>query len=378
MDFLIILARRKRLLVALPLLLTVCGAVIAFVLPAIYKSTVRILPPQQSQSTATAVLAQLGSVAGISTGGMKNPSDMYVGMLKSRTVADNLIKKFKLNEAFEVDSIEKARKELAGKTSISASKDGFISIDFEDTDKKRAPVIANAYVTELTELTKKIAVTEAGQRRLFYERQLETVKNNLSKAEAALKEGLDNRGVVSVDVQSGALLATIGKLRAQVSAKEIELESMRAFVTTNNRDYKRVEEELSSTRAELRRLENGRNAGDSAPVSPRASEGGLESIKLLRDVKYYQMLYDLLAKQYEIARLDEAKDPGLVQILDPAIEPERKIKPSRVMIILMSAFAGLILAVIWAVVSEKWRSRLSTEEGAAKWRSLRAALTSRA
>lgn len=378
MDFLIVLAARKRLLVVLPLLLAICGAVIALLIPETFKSTVRILPPQQSQSTATAVLAQLGSVAGLATGGMKNPTDTYIGMLKSRTIADNLIAKYKLNEAFDADSMEKTRKVLADKTAISASKDGFITIDFMDTDKKRAPIIANAYVAELTELTKKIAVTEAGQRRLFYERQLEIAKNNLSTAEAALKDGLDTRGVVSVDVQSGALLTTIGKLRAQASAKEIELESMRAFVTTNNRDYKRVEEELNSTRAELRKLENGRNAGDDSPAAPRTSERGLESIKLLRDVKYYQMLYDLLAKQFEIARLDEAKDPGLVQVLDPAIEPERKIKPSRALIVLVFAMAGFALAVMWAVVSQKWRMRMSSDEGAAKWHLLRTALTGRA
>lgn len=376
MDFLIVLAVRKRLLVALPLLFAACGAVIAFLLPPVYKSGVRLLPPQQAQSAAGAVLAQLGSVAGIAGGGPKNPADVYVGMLKSRTVADALIAKYKLQDAFDVESMEKARLKLAELSSISAAKDGFITIEFQDTDKKRAAAVANAYVVELAELTKKVAVTEAGQRRLFYERQLEIARDNLAKSEVALKEGLDTRGVVSVDVESGALITTIGRLRAQASAKEIELESMRAFVTSSNHEYQRVEGELRSIRGELRKLENGRG-GNEAAGAPREKESGLESIKLLRNVKYYQMLYDLLAKQYEVARLDEAKDPGLVQVLDPAIEAERKFKPQRSLIILMFAFAGLALAVAWAFISEKWRAVMGTKAGALRWRAFQAALSKR-
>lgn len=376
-DALIVLAKHKKRLLIGPLLAAALSAGISMALPNEYEASTKLLPPQQGQSSAAAMLSQLGGIAGLAGGasGFKNTTDLYIGMLKSRTVADKLVAKFDLKKVYRTDSLELARGALEKNTMISTGKDGLISIKVESKDKALAAALANAYVGELMQLTKTLAVTEASQRRVFYEQQLEQAKNNLAKVEGELKGSLDRRGVVSVDAESRALLETVGRLRAQASAKEIQLNSMAAFVTRDNPQYKQVQEDLASLRAELSKLENGRGTDESESRSSAAgSRGGLENTKLLRDVKYNQMLYELLAKQYEVARLDEAKDPSILQVLDPAVEPERKSKPRRSFIVALSTGIAFLLAVASVFVTESQRRFMRSEQGMVQWRELKSAL----
>jgi len=374
-PLLLILAKRKKLVFGLPLFAMVVAAGISMVLPPTFTANTKLLPPQQAQSGAAALLSQLGGMAGAVAGsaGLKNPSELYVGMLKSRSIADKLIQRFDLKKVYGTELQDRARKELADNTVITSSKDGLISIEVEDKDKVQVAKLANAYVEELLKLTKVLAVTEAAQRRLFFERQLELSKNNLADAEIALKRALDTRGVVSVDSESRAMVETMGRLRAQISAKEIELNSMDAFVTTSNPAYRRAQEELNSLRAELARLENGRPSADTGPASAE-KQSGLENIKILRDVKYHQMLYELLAKQYEAARLDEAKDSSLIQVLDPAVEPERRTRPKRAIIVLMTGVFTFVIAMLLAMMAEFRAVALRDPVSAAKWKELKQSL----
>jgi tyrosine-protein kinase Etk/Wzc len=368
---LIVLARHKKKLLGAPLASALAGAVIAFLLPNVYQATAKLLPPQQQQSSAAALLSQLGGVAGAVAGGagIKSPNDIYIGMLRSRTVADAIIAKYDLKKVYGFSSQERIRNKLEENTAVASGKDGLITITVADENKALVAKLANSYVDELVRLTNTLAVTEASQRRVFYERQLDRAKDNLASAEQALKSALDTHGVVSVDVESRAMLENIVRLRAGISAKQIELSSMNAFLTSANPEYHRVQEELSSLRAELSKLENGRVGADEN-TSPQKS-AGLENIKLIRNVKYNQMLYELLAKQYEVARLDEAKDGLVVQVLDSAIEPERKSSPRRVLIAVVFAMAGLFLTLLWIFAVEAKRSLVRLPGGAAKWDELR-------
>jgi len=377
LDLLITLLKRKKAI----LLTTVAGAAlsvgVSLVLPNVYQASATLLPPQQQQSGAAAMLSQLSGLAGAAGGvpGIKNPSDLYIGMLKSRTIADHIVNRFNLKKVYEVDSQELARSRLAASTDITSGKDGLIVIQVEDRDQKLVADLANAYTGELLDLTKVLAVTEAGQRRVFYERQLSGAKDSLAKAEAALKGNLDTQGVISVETEGKAVLETVARLRAQVSAKEIELNSMRPFVTPTHPDFRRTEEELASLRQELANLQNGRRDGQAAGNADSAQ--GLENFQHLRDLKYYQTLYELLAKQYEIARLDEAKNPGVVQVLDPAVQPERKFKPKRSLIVIGSTLAAFVLACIWAMVSEIARRAARAPETGAQYAQLRKLLSLR-
>lgn len=368
-DLLIVLAKHKRLLFWFPLAISVLALAISFALPPVFHATTKMLPPQQSQSGAAALLSQLGGAASLVAGaaGIKDPTDVYIAMLKSRTVAESLVKRFSLHKVYDYKSPEKVRRELEERTSINADKDGLVSITVEDLDGKRAAEIANAYVDELGKLTKVLAVTQAAQRRLFFERQLELAKDKLASAEGALKGSLTEHGVSSVDAESRAMLETNARLRAQISAKEIQIGAMTAFVTAQNVDFRRANEELQSLKAELDRLENGRPGVAKAA----GAEDAFDSIKMLRDVKYRQMLYELLAKQYEMARLEEANDSSIIQVLDPATEPERKFKPKRALIAIISGLAALVLAAIYAFVREGWAASTGTRDRE-KWTQLRA------
>ena len=372
-DVMIILAKRKKLLICAPLVAAVLAVAVSFALPNVYMATTKLLPPQQAQSGASALLAQLGGAAGLAGGlaGVKTPSDIYTGMLMSRTIADKLVARFDLKKHYDTPSPEKARRQLAESTVILAGKDGMISISFEDKDRALVALLANGYVDELKLLTKTLAVTESSQRRMFFERQLEQAKDNLAKVEVSLKGAMESGGVISVDSESAALLQTAARLKAQVSAKEIQLGSMRAFVTEENPEYRRAVEELGSLRNELAKLEGGRGV----PVAPSGNKlAGLDNIQLMRDLKYYQMLYELLAKQYEVARLEEAKDASLIQVLDPAVEPEFRSKPKRALIVLFVTFLAFFAALIWTVFSGIRTRSMSVPEDAARWNELQSHL----
>lgn len=375
-GLLIVLAKRKKLILGAPLAAAAVSLAVSLVLPNIYKATTRMLPPQQAQSGAAAILSQLGGAAGLAAGlgGIKNPGDLYVGMLKSRTVADRLIDKFDLKKVYDVKFADQARQKLEDNTLVASGKDGLITIEVEDKDPKRVAALANAYVGELERLTSTLAVTEAAQRRLFFQKELELAKNNLAAAETALKSGLDSNGVISVDVESRAIVETVGRLRAQISAKEIELNSQRAFLTDGNPTLQRIQEQLTSLRNELSKLENGRNPATAGDGQAPVNQSGLKNIKLLRDVKYYQMLYELLAKQYEVARLDEAKDPAVIQILDKAIEPERKFKPKRALVVILSTLFVLFCSIAWAFIDEAKHRMLRYPDTATQWMTLKSYL----
>lgn len=351
LALLVALAAHKKFILITTLTVALIAVGLTLLMPNVYRASAKLLPPQQAQSGAMGLLSQLGGAAGMasSIAGIKSPNDLYVGMLRSRTVADQLLAKHELMKFYETNSAEKARLNLAADTAVSSGKDGLISISVDSTDKKLAAALANSYVATLIKLTGVLAVTEASQRRLFYERQLEESKDKLALAEVTLKKSLNTSGVISVDSDSRAIVETVARIRAQVSAKEIELGAMRAFLTPGNPEYRRTQEELGSLRSELSRLENGRPDSPAQAGSPQV---GLGNIKILRDVKYYQMLYELLAKQYEVARLDEARDSSVIQVLDAAIEPEFKVKPGRAVMVLLAAVLAFFVACLLAVLFE--------------------------
>lgn len=373
-EILIVLARRKKVILGAALAAACISSAVSMKVPNVYDASVKLLPPQQAQSSASMLLSQLGGLAGVAgaAGALKNPADIYVAMLKSRTVADRMVDRFSLQTHYGTQSREKTRERLDANTSIVAGKDGLITVQVEDENQKSVAPLANGYVDELLRLTKTLAVTEASQRRLFFEQELERAKNNLVRSEVALKHAIDEHGVISVDTEGRGQLQTIARLRAAITEKEIVLNSMKAFVTVNNPEYRRTEESLSSLRSELSRLENGNHhAGSDDSSVDGDSSKGIKNIQLLRDVKYYETLYELLAKQYEAARLDEAKDSSVIQVLDPATTPERRSKPKRALIVLMSTILTGIVTVIVVFLLEA-KSRWLLSPGASeKWNELK-------
>jgi uncharacterized protein involved in exopolysaccharide biosynthesis len=329
---------------------------VSLLLANVYTGVAKVLPPQQNQSTAAMLLGQLGGLAGIAGGslGLKNPSDLYVGMLKSRTIADRLIERFDLQRAYECDTMVETRKALADSSNIAAGKDGLITIEVDDEDPKRAAAIANAYVEELDKLTQTLAITEAAQRRLFFERQLQQAKEGLAEAEVALKVTQEKTGLIKLDDQGKAIIEAVATLRAQISAKEVEVRSMRTFATEQNPEYMRSQQQLAALRAELMKLERAQISGGGDILLPtgKVPEAGLEYVRKYRDVKYHEAIFELLAKQFELAKIDEAKEVAIIQVVDQALAPDRKSKPKRALIVIIATFVAGLIAVVSAFAKE--------------------------
>lgn len=371
LDLLLVLAKHKKLILGLPLTAALLAAGISLLMPNIYTATARILPPQQGQSTAAAMLGQLSALAGAagSSLSIKNPNDLYVGMLKSRSVADNLIARYKLQARFEKETLDDTRKALEQITRISAGKDGIIAIEVDDEDPKFAAELANAYVDELHRLTQRLAVTEAAQRRLFFERQLQQTKDSLTQAEVELKKVQQATGVVQLDAQGKAAIEAVAALRAQIAAKEVELAAVRTFATEQNPDYQRLTQELAGLRGQLARFERGGETS-ALPSAGRLTEAGLDYVRKLREVKYQETMFELLARQFETAKLDEARNASLIQVLDKAVPPERKSKPKRSLIVIVTALATGLVAVILAFLRESRARALQDPVQAERYRAL--------
>jgi uncharacterized protein involved in exopolysaccharide biosynthesis len=352
LDLLIVLAKHKRLVLGMPLSAAIVAVVVTLLMPNIYTGTTRILPPQQSQSSATALLAQFGALMGGGGGAsplaLRNPNDLYVGMLKSRTIADGLISRFELQKLYDEDTMVETRKELAKKTTIGSGKDGIITIEFEDEDPKRAAAVANAYVEELYKLTTSVAVTEASQRRLFFETQLKQTRDQLAQAEFGLRQAIDKGGLAGVDVQSRAILEPSAQLRAQIALREVQLGAIRIFATDQHPDIERLRHEIASMKRELSKLEGG----DAEAKPANATSAGFENLRRFKDFKFLERLTELLTQQFEAAKIDEAKDISIVQVLDKAVEPDKKSKPKRTLITAATAIVGGFVAVFWAFIAE--------------------------
>lgn len=352
------LAQRKALITKITATAAVLGIGLALLLPVRYTAVCRIMPPQQTQSSASFLLSQMqpgGEALAALTGdglGLKNPNDLYIGMLKSRPIADAIIHDFGLDRIYRSPDMSEARNRLAGYTHIESEKSGLVAITVTDRDKFRAAAMANAYTSQLRVLTQNLALTEASQRRLFYEQQLVQAGKALVSAEAAFQQVQQSRGLVSLNGQSAAMIESLAVLRAQISAKQVQLEALRSYSTERNPEVALARQELASMQAEEARLEHRNRATEAGDLGLGDIPGvGREYLTAEHELAYRQTLYDLLVKQYDAARLDEGKEAAIIQVIEPAIAPDRKSSPKRVLIVIVASFLGWFAACFYVLAA---------------------------
>jgi tyrosine-protein kinase Etk/Wzc len=355
LDLVIVLAKHGKFIVLFVAAAAAISVLVSLVLPFRYTAKTGLMPPQQEQSTTAALLGQLSPLmnlaGGPSMGG--NSSELFMAMLKSRTVADNLINQFSLRSVYGLKRDTDAREQLESLTEISAGKEGVITISVTDRDATRAAALANAYVEGLRKLTENLAVTEAGRRRLFFEREMETAKEELVKADQSLRQTQEKSGILQIDSQARVMLESAAALRAEVAAKEVQIESMRSYATPENPDLVRAHNELTALRSQVVQALTGQ--GDTLPTDiavRKIPQAGQEYIGKLREVKYRETLLEMMTKQYELARIDEAKESSLVQVLDAAVPPEVRSFPHRSIIVLAGTFVALFAACLLAFIFE--------------------------
>ncbi|MFZ2991065.1 Wzz/FepE/Etk N-terminal domain-containing protein [Ideonella sp.] len=343
------LSAHARLLVLLPLLVGALAVAATFLVKPKFQSTVRMLPPQQAQSTASALVGSLGGLAGLAGGagavgalaGLKNPSDQWIGILGSRTISDALIKQYKLQDRYALEFLYETRDELKDRSSIQVGKDGLISIDVLDEDPAFAAQLANAYVEQLRTMTKDLAVSEAAQRRVFFEQQLKLARNGLVKADGDLQSAGVNEGVIKSVPE--ATVGALAELRARAAASEIRISVLRGSLTDESAEMRAALREQSELSAQVARLEKS---------GPSGLTGKAEQyINSVRNVKYYETLFEIMARQYELARADEARDGALIQVIDEAVPAERKATPKRGLIGAVAAALAFVLTVFGVLLS---------------------------
>ena len=363
LELVLVLARRWVLIAVVFLVAAVIGVGIALLLPVRYTAEVTILPPQQQSSSLSSALASqfggLGSMAALAGGGLglKSQNDMYVSMLKSRIVEDALIKRFDLMTEYQRRYLSETRKVFEKRATVEGGlKDSLIHISFEDSSPKRAAEIANAYVDQFRVLSQHLAITEAAQRQLFLEQQVVQTKGQLTDAEEAMKQTQQKTGLIELDSQARALIESAAYLRAQIGAKQVQIEGMRSYATDQNAGVKQAEQELASMRTQMEKLTGSKDTDGMIVPKGQVTEAGLEYVRKMRDVKYYETEYALLSRQLELARLDEAKEGAMIQVVDPAYPPDKRSFPKRTLIVLISAAAGLCIGMLIALIQARFES----------------------
>jgi uncharacterized protein involved in exopolysaccharide biosynthesis len=365
LELLLVLAREKKPIVLGTLGAAVLAAIVVFIVPKSYTATATILPPQQNQSVLSAMLGQMAGAQTLDLRdlGLKNPSDVFVAMLKSRTVEDALVNRFDLRKVYNVKRYEDARKILEKRSEIDPEKEGLISIQVTDHEARRAADMANAWVEELRALNLNLALTEAAQRRVFFEQKLAAEGVSLTDAEVALRKLEQKTGLIQPDAQTRALIGAVADVRAQIAAKQVQLQAMRLYGTENNPDVKRAQRELAELQSQFTRLSQTEGSSSAASEGSlevptgRVAQASFEYLRLARELKYHESLYDFLSRQLEAARIDESKNAVLVQVVDRAVEPEKKSGPKRLLIVAVTAILAFVLICLAILVREAVRRK---------------------
>ena len=363
------LGEEKKFIAGLTVFVTAVSTVVALFMTPIFSAKTVIMPPQQQQSSAASALASLGALAGIAGGaaGIKSPDEMYIAFTQSNSFQNEIIKRFDLISRYEQKTLTDTRLHLLSTVKVTSDKkSGLITIEAEDRDPEFAANLANAYVVELRRLLDRLAVTDAQQRRVFFQGQIEKVKSSLAKAEASFLEAKERSGmkVTAVIAESGVRASA--EMRGQIAAREVQLRALSQFATALNPDVQKLTSELAALRAQLDGLEKG---------SGKLVAGGVQeqALSAYRDMKVQEAVLEALIKQFELARVDESKEGPLIQVVDNATAPEKKTKPKRSLIVLASAFAGLFVSILLAILRRSLREMQKTPESEAKWRQLKAA-----
>ena len=356
LDLLQTIVDNLRLLVLGPIAMGITGFGIAFLIPPTYTAKTQFIPPQQQQSAAASMLASLGNLGGLAgaVGGIKNPADQYLAYMKSVTLQDTLIDRFKLLKRYEAKTKTEARLELRENVRTASGKDGLISVEVDDKDPNFAAELANAHVEELGKLLTKLATTEAQQRRLFFEKQLKQAKDKLVHSEIALKATGVSGSVLKSNPASA--VASVAVLQAAVTSQEVKLGAMRGYMTETAPDFKQALNELTNLKIQL-----GKQEKDTPATGGKDTSQG-DYITKYREFKYHETLFELFSKQFELAKVDEAREGATIQVLDIAEPPEKKSKPNKAFIAIVSAIVSNFILIFYVFSKKSYLNASKNQE----------------
>lgn len=372
LDIFNILWRRRGLIFLLTFLFGAAATTYAFLAPFVYRAECRVLPPGSGRGGG--LMAQLGGFASMfGVSGTSSSGQMLVGIIKGDGVVDAIIDKFNLMEEYKQEIRLNARKAVLGNLEAEEdAKSGIVSIAFLDENPQKAADIANEFVRQLQVKLSEIAARDAQEKREFFEGQLRQAQQQLIEAENAMMKYQQNSGVLALGSQTASLLGSIASIRSQIAAKNVEISSLSSYARKDNPRLKLAQSQLEAMTRELHRLEEEQRrterrqgrmlSGDILSSLGNVPELSVEYMRYERDLRFANVKYDAMLRQYENAKLSEASDFSTVQIVDPATPPDWKFKPKRGQIMVIGTMLGFALGVFWAFISENLRASRASRE----------------
>jgi len=356
LERLLPLVRHWRLLVVAPLLIGTAVLGLAFTIKPTFTARTTLLPPTQTQTPASAALSNIsGAAAGLAGGALaiRTVADQYVALMQSERVQDRIIDQFNLMEVYEAEYRSLARHALSRTVRFNVGrKDGIITIEVDDRSPQRAAEIANLHVEELRKLAALIAVNEAQARRALFESQMKETLQRLASAQQALQSSGFNSRVLRTEPRIAA--ESYARLKAEVTAAEVRLQAARQTLADTSPEVLQQASALAVLKRQLAEAEAAMSAGP-----------GSDYVSRYREFKYQETLLDLFSRQFELARLDEARQGGLIHVIDVAGVPDRKSKPRRAVMAVSATLISFGLLVVLLLVRDSWR-RASTRPGSAE------------
>lgn len=331
--------------------------------PNIYTANATLLSPQKDSGGASALLASMGGGLSGLTGGLGGAADLYLGILRSRSVADSVIKRLDLNIEFGSNNADANRTTLQNLVRFQAGKDGIIAITADHKNPARAAQLANAFVDELQKKSRQLNLTKASTERSFLEKRLGVVKHDLQIAEEEMKSFQEKNKTIKADDQIKVAIEGIAKLRAEIVAKEVQLAALRFSMTDESSEVSTLLVGISRLKKQLGSMSGNDAGGGVIPSVGNAPSIGMEYVRRLREFKTQEALFEQLTKQYELAKISEARDSSALQLLDEAVTPLRKSKPKRSQIVILSTVTAFLCSLFLVFIRE-YLAKLSPEDSA--------------
>jgi uncharacterized protein involved in exopolysaccharide biosynthesis len=361
----------------------IISTLVALLIPKTYTSTAQLMPPDTQSSSGIAMMAAMAAKAGGGLGsmagdllGVKSSGALFIGVLRSQTAQDRLVQQFDLRKIYGKRLIVDARTKLDENTSISEDrKSGIITISVTDHTPQRAAALANSYVDELNTLVSELSTSSAHRERVFLEERLKVAKRDLDLAVNDLAQFSSKNNTLDIQQEGKAMLDAAGSIAGEMIAAQSQLEGLRQIYTDNNPRVRSLNARVGELRKQLEKLGGAKASGDRAAApadgrpgnQPAAPESGLpyptiHSLPLLgakyadyyRRAKIQETVYELLTEQYELAKVQEAKETPSVKVLDPGTIPEKKAFPPRLLIMLMGTFMAASLSAVWVLGADHW------------------------
>lgn len=371
LDYWRVVRKRIGLIVGLCLVSIVATMGYSLLSPKIYESTVTILAPDERGGRGFGLASALASsqlmqtVSGFSIPSLTPQRDIFVSILKSRTMGQDVVERFKLQERYEARFLSDAIRRLQSATAVSLSKDGIITVRVEETDPQLAADIANFYVANLDAMLARFGVTEASKQRAFIAERLAETERELRRAEEALRQFQETNKVIALQEQAKGAVEAAAQLKGEIMASEVQLEVMRNFATDANPEVVKLKRRIEETKRHLAQMQYGKGwtlpAENRNPGEPRKEihvpfaqvpELGVELARLTRDLKVQETVYTLLTQQLEQAKIAQARDMPTVQVLDAAVQADRKSKPKIKLNMAIAGVTSLFVGIFLAFLLE--------------------------